>query len=900
MGEEPARPAPDALLAEARREGRGRFKIFLGAAPGVGKTYAMLEEARRLAADGSDVVVALVETHGRAETEALLAGLEVVPRLAVSYRGRTIRELDLDAVLKRRPQLAIVDELAHSNVPGSRHPKRAQDVEELLEAGIDVYSALNIQHLESLNDIVARISGVRVRETVPDRVLELADEVELVDLPTDELIRRLRQGKVYVQEQIARAIQNFFSKGNLTALRELAMRVAADRVDAQMTEHMRSHAIAGPWPTQDRILVCVNEAPVAKSLVRAAKRMADRARVGWIAVNVTTPQNETLPDASKDRIAEALRLAEALGAEVTTLAAERSVAREVLDFARRRNVSRLVVGRPRPRRLFAILARETVADEIVRGATDFEVTLVSGDPREADRAAIPGPAIAPERRPVPYLWAAAAVAAATLVALGIDAVLPVSSLSPVFLVAVLLVATRFGLWPSLFASFASFAVYNFFFTEPFHTLMVSSQDDVLALLLFLIAAIFTGNLAGRLRQQVTAQRAVARRTANLYEFSRRIASAASLEDVVWAAVHHVASTLKCRALVLTPDPEGRLAIVGGYPPEDQLEPKDRGAAEWAWEHAEPAGWGSDTLPSSAWLFLPLKAGGQAVGLLGVAFEGRSLLAPDERRLLEALVDQVALAVERTRLVADLEETRFLSETERLRGALLSAVSHDLRTPLVSIIGAASTLVESDAALGPDGRRQMALAIREEGERLNRFVQNLLDMTRLGYGALRPATDWLDLREVVGRAVRQLGSALQHHRVDIAVPADLGPVRGDAVLLEQVMVNLVDNAAKYAPAGTVVTVAARREGGEVVIETRDAGPGIPEADRERVFDMFYRVRAGDGQRAGTGLGLAICRGIVEAHGGRIAVDAAPEGGARVTVRLPAGTPPPPTAAEGREP
>lgn len=892
MADEPTRPEPDALLREARREGRGRFKVFLGAAPGVGKTYAMLEEARRLAAEGRDVVVALVETHGRPETEALVAGLEVVPRRVLPHRGRSFRELDLDAVLKRRPQIALVDELAHSNVPGSRHPKRAQDVEELLDAGIDVYSTLNVQHLESLNDIVARISGVRVRETVPDQVLELADEIELVDLPADQLIERLRQGKVYVQDQIARAIQNFFSKGNLTALRELALRVAADRVDAQMAAHMRSHAIAGPWPAQERILVCVNEAPVAKALIRAAKRMADRARVGWIVLNVATPQHETLPDAAKDQIVEALRLGEALGAEVVTLAAESGVAAEILDFARRRNVRRLVVGRPRPRRFLALFARETVAEELIRRTTDFELTLISGDSQEAGRAVIEGPRIDPERRPASYLWATAAVAAATAAALGVDAVLPVSSLSAVFLLAVLVVATRCGLWPSLFASLLSFGVYNFFFTEPFHTLMVSSQDDILALFLFLIAAVFTGNLAGRLRQQVMAQRAVTRRTANLYEFSRRIASAASLEDVVWAAVHHVASTLRCRALVLTPDSARRLAIVGGYPPEDRLDAKDRAAAEWAWDHDEPAGWGSDTLPTSAWLFLPLKAGGKAVGLLGVAFEDRTTLAPDERRLLDALVDQVAMAVERTRLVADLEETRFLSETERLRGALLSSVSHDLRTPLVSIIGAASTLAESDAALGPDGRRQMAEAIREEGERLNRFVQNLLDMTRLGYGALRPALDWIDLREVVGRAIRQLGAVLRQHRIVVEMPSTIGTIRGDAVLLEQVMANLLDNAAKYAPLNSTITVAAHREAAELVIETRDAGPGIPEADRERVFDMFYRVRAGDGQRAGTGLGLAICRGIVEAHGGRIAVDQAPEGGARIVIRLPAeGSPQP---------
>ncbi|MGE0715087.1 MAG: ATP-binding protein [Alphaproteobacteria bacterium] len=886
MAEEPERPEPEALLADAAKEGRGRLKVFLGAAPGVGKTFAMLEDARRRKAEGVDVVVGLVETHGRAETEALLSGLELMPRQVVNYRGRTFSEMDIDAVLARRPQLAIVDELAHTNVPGSRHPKRAQDVEELLDAGIDVYSALNVQHLESLNDVVARISGVRVRETVPDGVLELADEVELIDLPTDELIQRLRQGKVYVQEQIARAIQNFFSKGNLTALRELAMRVAADRVDAQMTAHMRSHAIAGPWPTQERILVCVNEAPVAKALVRSARRMAERARVGWIVVNVVTPQRETLPDAAKDAIGDALRLGETLGAEIVTLTAESDVAGEILDYARSRNVSRLVVGRPRRRGPLAFFLRETVAEKLIRRASDFEVTLIAADARDRSPT-LQGPSFRPERDPVPYLWATAAVAVAGCVAWAVDALLPVDSLSPVFLVAVLAVASRFGLWPSLFAGVAGFVTYNFFFTEPYYTLLVSSRDDLLALLLFLVAAVFTGNLAGRLRAQVTAQRAIARRTSNLYEFSRRVASAASLEDVVWAAVHHVASTLQCRALVLAPGEDGRLAIIGGYPPEDHLDAKDRGAAEWAWEHGEKAGWGSDTLPTSAWLFLPLRTPQGAVGLLGVAFENRQHLLPDERRLLDALVDQVALAVERTRLVADLERTRLLSETEKLRSALLSSVSHDLRTPLVSIIGAASGLLSADAALGPDGRRQLAEAIREEGDRLNRYIQNLLDMTRLGYGALKLNFDWVDLREVVGRAVRQLGAVLRHHEVTVDVPAQLGPVRADPVLLEQVMANVLDNAAKYAPAGTEIVVAARNEGDTVAIDVVDHGPGIPPADRERIFDMFYRVRAGDAQKAGTGLGLAICRGIVEAHGGTIRAGA-PEGGegTLIAIRLPA--------------
>ena len=880
------RPQPDALLAEAAKEGRGRLKIFLGAAPGVGKTYAMLEDARRRAREGTDVVVGIVETHGRAETEALLAGMEIVPRRRIAYRDRVLVEMDIDAVLKRRPQLALIDELAHSNVPDSRHPKRWQDVEELLVAGINVYTTLNIQHLESLNDIVERISGVRVRETIPDRVLELADEIELIDLPPEELIERLRQGKVYIHDQIARAIQNFFSKGNLTALRELAMRIAADRVDAQMTAHMRSHAIAGPWPTHERILVCINESPVSKALVRTAKRAADRARVPWVAVNVITTSSESLPGEAKDAIADSLRLAESLGAEVVTLNAESNVVQEILDFARARNVSRIVVGRPRRREHLARLFRESVTEELIRRAEDFEVTMVSATGEEARRSVVAAPSLSPERDPGAYAWAVAAVAGAAGAAIVVDRIFPVESLALIFLVGVLLVAIRFGLWPSIFASLLSLFTYNFFFTEPRYTLHIAERDIVLTLILFLVVAVLTGNLAGRLRTQVKAQRDIARRTANLYEFSRKIASAASFDDVVWAAVHHFASTLQCRSIVLSPGPDGSLQIAGGYPPEDRLDARDWGAARWAWEHGEAAGWGSPTLPSSEWLFLPLVTAQGPQAVVGVAFAPGRRLDPADRRLLDALVDQVAIAIDRARLTADIEESRVLSEAERLRAALLSSVSHDLRTPLVSIIGAATSLIEPGEALSRASERQLAETIREEGERLNRYVQNLLDMTRITYGALVLKKEWVEPRELVGRAVRQLRQELRGFDVRIDVPLTLPVVKADPVLLEQALVNVLDNAAKYAPAGTAIRIAAERSEGLVRLVVEDEGPGIPEAERERVFDMFYRVREGDGAGKGTGLGLAIARGILEAHGGTIRALSGREGrGTRIEIGLP---------------
>ena len=889
MSDPEIRPEPEALLAEAGREKRGRLKIFLGAAPGVGKTFSMLEAARSHQADGIDVIVGVVETHGRAETERLLAGLEIVPRRLLYYRGRAMPEMDIEAIIERGPKLVLVDELAHTNVEGSRHAKRWQDVEDLLAARIDVDTTLNIQHLESLNDVVARISGVRVRETVPDTILEIADEIELIDLPPEELLTRLRQGKVYVQEQIGRAIQNFFSKGNLTALRELALRIAADRVDAQMTAHMRSHAIPGPWPAQEKILVCINESPVAKALVRAGKRMAERNRSAWIVVSVATPTTEALPDKAKDALVEALRLAETLGAEIVSLSAGSDVSQTILDFARSRNVSRILIGRARRRGLLPSFVRETVADRIIDRASDFEVTIVSADAKttgtEVLKAALPPL----ERRPSAYLWSLFAVAAATVAAqIALYAtIMPVESLALIFLPAVLFSATRFGLWPSVVSSVTAFLVYNFFFTEPYHSFSIYRESEVVTLLLFLVVSIVTGNLAARLRAQVKTQQAIADRTARLYEFSRKVVSAASLDDVVWASVHHVASTLKCDALILGADTTSQLEILGGFPPEDDLDVKDWSAANWAFKHHEPAGWSSVTLPTSSWLFLPIGASAAKWGLVGVRFRQGAYPSPGDRRLLDALVDQIGVAIERTRLASDMEETRVLAETERLRAALLSSVSHDLRTPLVSIIGAASSLVEAGPALGESGRAAMAEAILEEGERLNRYVQNLLDMTRLGYGALVIRREPVDMREIVGSSGRRLERALKAQRLVLDMPADLPLVLGDPALIEQVVTNVLDNAAKYAPEHSVITVAARSQNASVTVSVSDEGPGIPVGDREKVFDMFYRVRAGDGQQAGTGLGLAICRGIMEAHGGTIRALPATGGGpgTRIEMMLP---------------
>lgn len=876
------RPSPEALLTQAAREGRGRLKVFLGAAPGVGKTWAMLDDAHRKRAEGVDVVAALIETHGRAETQAKLAGLPQLARKPVIHKGRALTEMDLDALLARRPGLALIDELAHTNADGSRHEKRWQDVEEVLAAGIDVYTTLNIQHIETLNETVARITGVRVRETVPDGALEMADEIELIDLPPDELVDRLKQGKVYPADQAARALGSFFVKGNLTALRELAMRAAADRVDAQLREHMAANAIAGPWPTQERILVCINESPAAREAIRVAKRSADRARAEWIAVNVAQARMEALPEADKDRLAGSLRLAERLGAELATLEAEHDVAEAILAYARDRNVRRIVIGRPRPRPFWAKWASEDVATDVLRKAGPFEVTVASEPDEKPKARRFRLPRLASE----PKAWGEAvlAVAIASACSWAAEQLFPVASLSVIYMTAVVVVASRRGLGPALAAAVLGFMAYNFLFTHPRYTFHVSRQGELLTLGLFLAASLVTGNLAARLRARVDAQAAIADRTNKLYDFSRRVAAAATADDVVWASVSHVATTLRCEAVLLMPR-GAELRVVGGFPPEDRLDVRDQSAAQFAWEKGEAAGRGSDTLPTARWFFLPLVAGDRRLGVLGIAYADDRQLLRTDRRLLDALIDQIALALERLRLTEDLAATQLATETERLRTALLNSVSHDLRTPLVTIIGAAGHLAEAD--LPQDARRDLAENIREEGERLDRYVQNLLDMTRLGHGALKPRLAPQEVAEIVGGARARTKAILRGHDLQADLAPNLPLILADGVLLEQVLVNILDNAAKYAPEGTAIGIAARLQGVRVELSVTDRGPGIPPEDQSRVFDMFYRVAGGDRQRAGTGLGLAICKGLVEAMGGSIRAETGwPDGtGTGIVMALP---------------
>jgi two-component system, OmpR family, sensor histidine kinase KdpD len=875
------RPSPDALLATTAAEGRGRLKIYLGAAPGVGKTYEMLEHAWAKRRDGVDVVIGIVETHGRPETEALLPGLEVIERREVEHRGVKLTEMDLDAILARRPKLVLVDELAHSNAPGSRHPKRYQDVEELLAAGIDVWTCMNVQHVESLNDVVASITRVRVRETVPDSVLERADEIELVDLPPEDLMQRLREGKVYVADVGGeRALTNFFQPGNLTALRELALRRAAQRVDQQMLTWMRAHAVEGPWPAGERVLVALSPVRDPVALVRAAKRFADRLHAPLIALVVDT-RREIGPKA-RARLDDALRLAERLGGTALVLPGQSAVD-EILAYARDNNVTQIVIGAStRPRWLERLFGSAVL--ELVRRAGPVSVHVMAAAPsgEAAPRMQIQVESASPAR------WFAAfcLVVAALCVGLVIERFTSALNVSLAFLTAIVAASAIGGLGPALFACLLSVACYNFFFLPPIYTFTIAAPENVVALFFFFVAALVVSNLSARQRTQTVAARRQARAQAELYAFSRKVAGIAGLDDLLWAASVQIASALDVHVVVLMPEAEG-LRVAAGFPPEDAIDAADMAAARWSFAHARPAGRESDSLPGTRRLFLPLAVGGAVVAIVGIDRDAPGpLLTPDRQRLLETLLDQTALAIERVTLAGKVAAARVEAETERLRAALLTSISHDLRTPLVSITGAASSLRRYGAAYDPAERDELLRTVEEEAARLNRFISNLLAMTRLESGAVEAAHEPVDLEEVVGTALERARALLDPARVRFLPAPDLPPVQGDYLLLEQVLVNLLDNAAKYAGDAPRVTILARREGDRVRIDLADDGPGIPVADLERVFDKFYRVRSGDRRRAGTGLGLAICRGFIEAMGGTIVAEAPAEGGARFVLRLPA--------------
>ncbi|MFT3731533.1 MAG: sensor histidine kinase KdpD [Hyphomicrobium sp.] len=880
------RPSPRALLKLAAKETRGKLKVFLGMAPGVGKTYAMLSAARALKAEGLDVVVGVVETHGRSETAALLDGLEVLPRRTVPYRNRTLMEFDVDAAIARRPQLLLVDEFAHTNAPGLVHPKRYQDVDGALQAGIDVWTTLNIQHLESLNDVVERIAGITVRETVPDKVLERADEIVVVDLPPEELIQRLKDGKVYLPDDARRAIDKFFQLSNLTALRELALRRTADRVDEQMLSQLRERGIEGPWPTAERLLVCVGSDELSETVVRAAARMAAALKSEWIAIHLVASDRETTDRTAQKRMEKAMRLADRLGATTVRLNGK-DLPTEALAYARRNNITQIVVGRSQPGVMNRWLG-QSLSATLVAEATGLSVTVVAPE-------ALPPPrSLWPKLPNAGALWtgiiaAALAVAVGVVAGRALEHITQLSNLSMVFLFAVIVCALRFGTFSAVVAAAMSFVAYNFFFIAPRYTLTIASPHELFSLLIFLVVAVATGGLAGRLREQAQATRERAEATQALYEFSGKLSAAPKLDDVLWLLAAQSAAVAKGKSIILL-ERSGELSIGGGWPPEDTLGTADWAAARWALRKGEPAGHLTETMPSAVYQFRPLNSSGGPVGVLGVApVDIDDAVSSAAASALQSFADQAAIAIERTQLVEQAEKASTAAESERLRGALLSSISHDLRTPLASILGSATSLRQLGDRMGKQDRADLLATIEEEATRLSTFVSNLLDMTRLEAGAIDIRRDWVDVGDAIRGAVARAAKSVPARRTEISIASGLPLIRGDAALLELVLFNLLDNAHKYSPPQSVTRVNAALAAAGVRIVIADEGIGIPPDALNKVFDKFYRVAGGDGRAPGTGLGLSIAAAVISGMGGTIVAQSpAPGGkGTAIVIQLSAG-------------
>ena len=871
------RPDPDFLLRQAEQETRGKLKVFLGAAPGVGKTYEMLNEGAARKRAGTDVVIGVVETHGRAETEALLAGHEVIPRRMIDYQGRKLAEMDLDAILARKPQLALVDELAHSNAPECRHPKRYQDVEELLAAGIDVYSTINVQHIESLNDVVASFTRVRVRETVPDRMLEQA-EIEVVDIPPDELIERLKEGKVYVPDEATRALAHFFSKSNLSALRELALRRAAQAVDAQMLDYVRAHALAGNWAGGERIVVAVSELPGADGLVRVGKRIADTLRAPWTAVHIETPRTRGLGEEDRKRLAATLNLASQLGATVATVPAM-AVLDGLVAFAAEARATQLVVGKTVRSRWFE-MRHGSVVDRLVRDTSGIAIHVLPMDEPvpSQQRARPPRPGVWGRRSD--YLWTALMVAAVTGFGSGLSYVhTNLGNIALLYLLPVMVAASLFGLRAGLFAGVLSSLAYNFFFLPPTGTLTISNPENVVTIFVLLGVAFVTSQFAARTRAQAELAQSSARANAALAGFLGQLTQTASEEELAQAICGEIGRIFDVRTVLLTSSADGP-QVRAANPAEDRLDTIELAAVSWVLDRGLPAGRGSDTLTASDWLFYPLRNAVQTLAAIGMSRDdGSEPITSDQLPLLMNLLDQAALAIERARLTGEMRDVAQLKERDRLRAALLSSVSHDLRTPLTAILAAASELRREAAPDTID-------TIEAEAQRLNRFVANLLDMARVEAGALKLKVEPTDLADAIASAVHDTRRALDGHAIELKVAPDLPLVRVDPQLFHHILINLLDNAGRYAEPGSQIAIEAERNPGSLELSVLDQGPGLPPGRERDVFETFKRIEGSDRKQAGAGLGLAIVKGFAEALG--LSVEAANRGepaGARFTIRFP---------------
>jgi two-component system sensor histidine kinase KdpD len=917
------RPDPDALLAQVqaqeRKAARGKLRIYFGASVGVGKTYAMLAAARKLQAAGQAVLVGVVETHGRSETAAMLEGLDLLPLKSVEYRGKRLAEFDLDGALARRPSLILMDELAHSNAPGSRHPKRWQDVEELLDAGIDVLTTVNVQHLESLNDVVGGITGIRVGETVPDTVFDQADEVVLVDIPADELLARLKSGKVYQEQQAERASKNFFRKGNLIALRELALRRTADRIEDDVRAYRVEKSIGDIWKTGAALLACVGPRPGGEHTVRSTARLAGQLGTGWHAIYIETPSLQRLPAARREQILKTLKLAEELGA-VTAVVSGHDIALAAVDYARGHNLSKIVMGRGHPswpwraphiKRLAGYApdidlieigeARNEGGSASRRGAdgwgtgADADAESDIGDRAPDGESA----SVLARKRAVGHIVAGVASLATALAATPLLAWLDLANIAMLFLLVVVLVGARYGRGPSVAATCVSVACFDFFFVAPRFTFAVTDFQYLITFVVMLAVGLITGHLTAGLRFQARVASHREKRSRALYEFARELSGALQTEQIFDTTQNFIQRAFRARAALLVPDDDGHLqapppgtTASAGAGAGGRLPALDIGIAQWAFDRAESAGLGTGTLPASPVFYLPLVAPMRTRGVLAIEPEQRRwILIPEQRQQLDTFAALAAIALERVHYIEVAQNALVNMESERLRNSLLAALSHDLRTPLTSLVGLSESLAGSKPALAPS-QLDTATALHDEALRMSALVSNLLDMARIQSGEVKFNLQWQPLEEVVGSALRASGSALKHHVVRTRLPHDLPLLRYDAVLIERVLSNLLENAAKYTPPGSQIEISAALHGASINILVQDDGPGLPHGREEAIFEKFTRGER-ESAKPGVGLGLAICRAIVEAHGGRIAAAPAARsslGGATFIITLPLGTPP----------
>ncbi|MCO1602312.1 sensor histidine kinase [Desulfosporosinus nitroreducens] len=874
---------------------KGKLTIFLGAASGVGKTYAMLEAALGRLSEGIDVVVGLVETHGRADTEGMLKGLTVIPWRSQDHRGKILREMDLDAVLKRRPQLVLIDELAHSNAEGSRHKKRYMDVKELLSAGINVYTTLNIQDLETLNDIVIQITGVTVRETVPDQVLETASQIQLIDIPPEELIQRLKDGKVHVPDRETEGFKNFFRPGNINALRELALRYTAQRVDRQLESYRRVHGINGPWPTGEKILVCISASPFSAQVIRIAKRMTEKVQGELFAVHVETLRRFPGSEAEKDSMAKNLRLAEELGAEIIGLTGD-SVAESILEAARKRNVSQIIIGKPEHTRFWEII-NGSVVDKVIRQSQGISIHVIPGRQQETT-----GPAQVQavkngeeagtntqrwaSPKIFPYLVSSLMVMVMTLVFNLVSPFLGLVNISLAYILPILISAARWGTLPAIATGLMGTIAFDLFFVPPIFKFTVADLRYLISFAIFMLVGFITGTLSDRLKKQVNYSRQRESSISALYSLSRDIAAVDNLDAVLDCIVSNISKTLEGQVMLLLPNEKAQLVLRKDSGLKSFLDNSELSVATWVYERGQKAGIGTETLGTAKALYLPLSTEQGTQGVLGIySNERKEHFDPDRIRLLEAFTGLAAMAINRVKLAEQARESLSLVESERLRTALFNSLSHDLRTPLASIIGAVTGLLEDrNVVYSPEVRKELLKTILHGAERMNRFISNLLDMARLESGMLRLNKEWCDLQDIIGVAINRLGDALTRRPLDIDIQEGLPLVQADGILIEQVLINLLDNALKYSEAASKIMIAIRQQGKQLEIVVANRGHSIPEADLSKVFDKFYRLSS-PLQVSGTGLGLAICKGLIEAHGGEIWAENNKLGGVTITFTLP---------------